>query len=439
MQAFRFSFRFPSPLSRFSPLSPFSHRASIFQRLAPAACAPLRRAALVVAGAALALGSAPWAQAQGSHVPVRIGVIGPFTGASADFGVPMLNGIKLAVEEINAVGGYMGRPMELVVKDDMADPARGRQAAQELLSEKVSAVLGFCNTGVALKALDLFQQAKTPLIVPCATGTAITSTYPAPESYIFRVQGRDALQAPMMVDEVVKRGWDKVAIFADTTGYGEGGYKDVVDALAAKNLKPVHVARFPLGVKDLSAELSAARNAGANVIYSYTVGPENAVIANGKKALGWKVSQVGPWTLSFPFFLDGAKDAAEGALTVQTFVAEPSNERRASFLSGYSRKYQRKPAVPMAAANAYDATYLLMYSLLGIRDGNLTGQAIKESLEGKMKTYYGVVTTYDHPFSATDKDAITRNMLVVGMVKNGAITFAYPEDAKRNLIVQRKQ
>ncbi len=120
--------------------------------------------------------------------------------------------------------------------------------------------------------------------------------------------------------------------------------------------------------------------------YSYTVGPENAVIANGKKALGWKVTQVGPWTLSFPFFLEGAKDAAEGALTVQTFIAEPSNERRASFLSGYTRKYQRKPAVPMAAANAYDATYLLMYSFLGIRDGNLTGPAIKESLEGKMKT-----------------------------------------------------
>lgn len=398
-------------------------------------------ATLVLFTAAAVLWATPVqrAQAQASQTPVRVGVIGPFTGPSADFGVPMLNGIRLAADEINGVGGYLGRPIELVVKDDMADPTRGRQMAQELLAEKVTAVIGFCNTGVALKALDLFQQGKTPLIVPCATGTAITSTYPAPESYIFRVQGRDALQAPMMVDEIVKRGWDKVAIFADTTGYGEGGYKDVVEALAAKNLKPVHVARFPVGVKDLTAELTAARNAGANVIYSYTVGPENAVIANGKKALGWKVSQVGPWTLSFPFFLEGAKDAAEGALTVQTFVAEPSNERRASFLSSYSRKYQRKPAVPMAAANAYDATYLLMYSFLGIRDGNLSGPAIKESLEGKMKTYYGVVTTYDHPFSASDKDAITRNMLVIGMVKNGAVTFAYPEDAKRSLIVQRKQ
>lgn len=351
----------------------------------------------------------------------------------------MLNGIKLAVDEINAVGGYLGRPLELVIKDDTADPDQGRKVSQELLGEKVVATIGFCNTGVALKSIDLFQDAKSPLIVPCSTGTAVTAKYPAADSYIFRVQGRDAIQAPFLVDDMVKRGWDKVAIFADTTGYGEGGVKDVEAALAAKNLKPVYVARFALGVKDLTAELTAARNAGANVILSYTVGQENAVIANGKKALGWKVSQVGPWTLSFPFFLEGAKDAAEGALMVQTFIAEPSNERRAAFLSSYTRKYHGKVAVPMAAANAYDATYLLMYSFLGVRDGNLNGKAIKESLEGKMKTYYGVVATYDHPFSLQDKDAITRNMLVIGQVKNGAITFAYPEDAKRNLIVQRKQ
>ena len=375
----------------------------------------------------------------GSTAPVRIGVVGPFTGPSADFGVPMLNGIQLAVDEINAVGGYLGRPLELVVKDDKASPDEGRKVSQELLGEKVVAAIGFCNTGVAMKSIDLFQEAKMPLIVPCSSGTAVTAKYPAADSFIFRVQARDALQAPFMVDDILKRGWDKVALFADTTGYGEGGYNDVVAALAAKNLKPVHVARFDLGVKDLAAELTAARNAGANVVYSYTVGPENAVIANGKKALGWKVPQVGAWPLSFPNFIDGAKDAAEGALMVQTFIAEPSNERRASFLSSYTRKYQRKVAVPMAAANAYDATYLLMYSFLGIRDGNLSGKAIKESLEGRMKTYYGVVATYDKPFSMQDKDAITRNMLVIGQVKNGAITFAYPEDAKRNLIIQRKQ
>ena len=96
----------------------------------------LRRAALALAVVALAT---PWlAQAQSTQgpVPVRVGVVGPFTGPSADFGVPMLNGIKLAVDEINAVGGYLGRPLELIVKDDMADPARGAKRRRSCCPKK---------------------------------------------------------------------------------------------------------------------------------------------------------------------------------------------------------------------------------------------------------------------------------------------------------------
>jgi branched-chain amino acid transport system substrate-binding protein len=390
----------------------------------------------IVAAATMLAATAAVAQAPN---PLRIGVIGPFTGASSDFGVPMLNGIKLAVDEINAVGGYLGRPLELVIKDDTANPDAGMARANEMVNEKVVATIGYCNTGVAMKSLDVFQQNKMPLIVPCATGSPITAKFPGPQSYVFRTSARDAIQAPFIVDDILKRGWDKVAIFADSSGYGEAGLQDVQKALAAQNIKPVHVARFQLGVKDLSQELAAAKAAGANVVLSYTVGPENAVIANGRKSLGWKVPQVGAWPLSFPNFIDGSS-AAEGSLMAQTFIAEPSNERRASFLTAYARKFNvKRIPVPMAAAQAYDSTYLLLYGLFGIRDGNLSGPAVKTSLENIQRVYYGVVATYEKPFSAEDKDAITQNMLVVGMVKDGGVTFAYPQDAKRNLFVQRKK
>ena len=379
------------------------------------------------------------AEAQTGVQTLRIGVIGPFTGASADFGVPMLNGIRLAVDEINAVGGYLGRPLELVIKDDKADPNAGLAAGQAMVGEKVAATIGYCNTGVAMKSIDVFQKNRMPLIVPCATGTPITATYPAAESYVFRTSARDAIQAPFVVEDIVKRGWNRVAVFADTTGYGEAGLGDVRKALSANNLQPVHVARFPLGVKDLGEELKAARAAGANVVLSYTVGSENAVIAQGRQALRWKVPQVGAWPLSFPYFIDGAKEAANGALMAQTFIAEPSNERRAAFLSAYARKFKVSSIpVPMAAAQAYDSTYILLYSLFGIRDGNVSGPAVKAALENMARVYYGVVATYEKPFTPDDKDAITQNMLVMGMVRNGAVTFAYPEDAKRNLFVQRK-
>jgi branched-chain amino acid transport system substrate-binding protein len=384
-----------------------------------------------------ALCAALAAQAQPA-APLKIGVIGPFTGPSSDFGVLMLQGVQLATEEINTVGGYLGRHIELVIKDDQGNPDIGLKGSQELVAQGVTATLGFCNTGVAQKSLDIFQNAKLPLIIPCATGTPLTTKYPAPESYIFRTSPRDAIQAPFIVEEIVRRGWTKVAIFADTTGYGDAGLKDVEAALATKNLKAVHVARFALGVKDLREELKAARDAGADVVFSYTVGSENAVIANGRKDLKWKVPQVGAWPLSFPFFINGAKEAAEGAMMAQSFIAEPNNERRASFLSAYKRKFNKPMAVPMAAAQAYDATYLLTYSLFGIRDGNLAGPQLKAALENISRVYYGVVATYEHPFSLNDKDAISQNMLVMGKISNGVVTFARLEDAKRNAVVKRK-
>ncbi len=383
----------------------------------------------------------PMATHAQSPASLKFGVIGPFSGPSSDFGLQMLNGIQLAVEQINAGGGYLGKPLTLVIKDDQGNPDVGLKASQELVSEGVTATIGFCNTGVAAKSLDVFQNAQMPLIIPCATGTPLTAKYPGPSSYIFRSSARDAIQAPFVVDHILGKGWNKVAIFADTTGYGEAGLKDVEAALAAKGLKAVHVARFALGVKDLSDELGAAKAAGANVIFSYTVGSENAVIALGRKDMKWQVPQVGAWTLSFPFFIQGAKEAAEGALTAQTFIAEPSNERRASFLSAYKRKYNQPLAVPVAAAQGYDAAYLLMYAMFDIKGGAdaLSGPKLKSALENIKRVYYGVVGTYDKPFTANDKDAISKNMLVMGKVSNGVVTFANPEDARRNLFVQRKK
>lgn len=391
------------------------------------------------AGPASAAAPAPAASAP-RPVPLKIGVIGPFSGPSSDFGIPMLQGVQLAVAEINAVGGYLGRPLELVVRDDQARPDTGAAQSRSLAAAGVAAAIGFCNTGVAMASLDVFQQQRIPLLVPCAAGSPVTAKFPPRESYVFRTSARDSLQADFVVADLARRGWRRVAIFADQTPYGESGLADVRKALAARGLEPVHVARFPLGVKDLTGELQAARAAAADVVFSYTVGPENAVIARGREALHWNVTQVGGWPLSFPFFIDGGGAAAEGALMAQTFIAEPSNERRAAFLAAYTRRFNlRRIPVPMAAAQAYDATYILLYALFGLRDGVVDGPALKASLENLPRTYYGVVATYERPFSPDDKDAVTADMLVMGQVRRGAVTFAYAEDARRNLFVQRKR
>ena len=155
---------------------------------------------------------------------LRVGFICPFTGGSQDFGNAARLGAELAAQEINEAGGYMGRPLELVTHDDKASPDEGRKIAEELVVQrKADFTIGYCNTGVALNALEVFQQHKHLLMVAVATGTQITARYPAGESFVFHLSPRDSLQVAFLVQELVKKGWTRIAVFADKTGYGEGG------------------------------------------------------------------------------------------------------------------------------------------------------------------------------------------------------------------------
>jgi branched-chain amino acid transport system substrate-binding protein len=372
--------------------------------------------------------------------PLRVGFICPLTGGSQDFGNSARLGAELAVKEINEVGGFLGRAIELLARDDKANPEEGRRVAEELvLKEKVAFTIGFCNTGVAMKALDVFQDNKHLLMVPVATGSAITAKYPAATSYVFRMSARDTLQAGFIVDDVVKRGLTQVALFADKTGYGEGGFKDVERFLAEKGIKAVYTARFDIGVKSLAAEMAAAKAAGADVVIGYTVGPEQAVIATARTTARFTGPHYGAWPLSFRTVLDKAGSAAEGAIMVQTIIQDLSNERRASFIARLKRHSGNQPMGSlMAAAQTYDAVHLMLRVMFQTK-GDLRADALRAALENLERPYAGVVTTHDKPFSPNDHDAFTRNMIWLGQWRRGEIQFFYPEDAKRASIIRRKE
>ena len=179
--------------------------------------------------------------------PIKIGVSGPFTGGSSSMGVSMRDGVKMAVDEINKAGGVIGRQLVMIERDDEAKNERGVQIAQELINkEKVTATVGFINTGVALASQRFYQEAKIPVMNNVATGSLVTHQFDdQPENYIFRNAAHDSIQAPMIVEEAVtRRGYKKVAILADSTNYGQLGREDLERALGLKNIKAVAVEKF---------------------------------------------------------------------------------------------------------------------------------------------------------------------------------------------------
>ncbi|HSW08279.1 ABC transporter substrate-binding protein [Aquabacterium sp.] len=394
------------------------------------------RAALVALGCAAGGGAA--AQDGG---PLRVGFICPTTGGSADFGNSARLGAELAAREINEVGGFLGRKIELVQRDDQANPDRGRQVAEGLvLKEKVAFTIGFCNTGVAMKALDVFQDNQHLLMVPVSTGSAVTAKYPAAQSFIFRMSPRDTLQAGFIVNDIlVKRGLTKVAVFADRTGYGEGGLKDVLRFLAERGVEPVLVSRFDLGVTSLLAEVQQAKATGAQAVIGYTVGPELAVLARARNEARYDGLLYGPWPMSFRTVWERSNGGAEGAMMVQSIIPNLANERRSSFIARLKRHAGKEPVASlMAAAQTYDALHLMLRALFQTR-GDTSAVKLKQALEQLDKPYVGVVTTYEHPFSANDHDAISTNMIWLGVWRKGEIRFQYAEDDKRAGFIRRKE
>jgi branched-chain amino acid transport system substrate-binding protein len=376
--------------------------------------------------------------------PIKLGVSGPFTGGSSSMGVSMRDGVRLATEEINKSGGVLGRKLQLIERDDEAKNERGVQIAQELINkEQVIATLGFINTGVALASQRFYQEAKIPVMNNVATGSIVTQQFKAPEfpdNYIFRNAAHDSIQAPMIVEEAItRRGFKKVAILADSTNYGQLGREDLERALGSKNVKAVAVEKFNIKDVDMTAQLLKAKEAGAEVILTYAIGPELAQIANGMTKLGWKVPMIGSWTLSMANFIDNAGPGGEGARMPQTFIQESNTVKRKAFIDAYLKTFKPKNNridSPVSAAQGYDSVYLLAAAIK--QAGSTDGVKIREALENLQTKVEGVVTIYDKPFTKDDHEAITANIPIFGEVKGSRVVYAYEEDQKKGADLRLK-
>jgi len=376
--------------------------------------------------------------------PIKLGVSGPFTGGSSSMGVSMRDGVRLATEEINKSGGVLGRKLQLIERDDEAKNERGVQIAQELINkEQVIATLGFINTGVALASQRFYQEAKIPVMNNVATGSIVTQQFKAPEfpdNYIFRNAAHDSIQAHMIVEEAItRRGFKKVAILADSTNYGQLGREDLERALGSKNVKAVAVEKFNIKDVDMTAQLLKAKEAGAEVILTYAIGPELAQIANGMTKLGWKVPMIGSWTLSMANFIDNAGPGGEGARMPQTFIQESNTVKRKAFIDAYLKTFKPKNNridSPVSAAQGYDSVYLLAAAIK--QAGSTDGVKIREALENLQTKVEGVVTTYDKPFTKDDHEAITANIPIFGEVKGSRVVYAYEEDQKKGADLRLK-
>ena len=371
-------------------------------------------------------------------------MIGPVTGKGVeDSGQSIMGGARVFVADTNQSGGILGRRVEIVERDDQANPELGAELVKDLIEkDKVSAVVGFGNTGVVLKASKICQDAKVPLFVTAAAGVAaVSSTMPPayPTSYVFRTGTTDGLQTFVLLNELVdRRKMDKIALIHDESPFGQLAKENVLAELQRHQLKPADIESFKVGAPDMTAQLQRIKDSGAQAVIIYCLAGDAVTVVKNAAKLQLKLPLLGPWLLSQRSFIEKAGASAEGAHMSVTFIENDLNLASNDFSLSY-RKINKVASIPSpaAAAQTYDALRLLAMAMAQANSDE--GPKVHDALEDlKWPTNTTVVAQYFKPFSPTNHEAITQDMIYMGEIRDGKVVFLYKEDAKKATMRTKK-
>jgi branched-chain amino acid transport system substrate-binding protein len=341
---------------------------------------------------------------------LKLGLVAAMSGQSAKSGEAIVRGLSLAIDEINAKGGVLGKKVELLVRDDESNPAKGVVAARELVQrEKVAAFFGGLDTPVSVAIVPFANQAKVPFMGVWAAGTPITQNGAA-ENYVFRVSAVDDLVDVALVDYAAKK-YDakKPGLILINNPWGESNEKGLKAALAAKNLPYVGIEKFETNDVDVVPQLSRLKQAGTDVLLLVANVAPSAQVVKSLDRMGWNVPIVSHWGPSGGRFTELAGPSAEKVHFIQTFsFSGNSSPKAAAVLDALKKKYPEiksladvTPAVGIA--NAYDAMHLTALAIA--KAGSTEGSKIREGFYA-IDAYDGLIKNYQKPFTATNHDAL---------------------------------
>jgi len=375
----------------------------------------------VLAGALAILSALP-AQAQGT---LKFGLVAAMSGQSAKSGEAIVRGLSVALDEINAKGGLLGKKVELVVRDDESNPAKGAVAARELVQrEKVAALFGGLDTPVSLAIVPFANQSKVPFMGVWAAGTPITRNGAA-ENYVFRVSAVDALVDKALVDYAVKKyAAKKPGMILINNPWGESNENGLKAALAAKNMPYAAIEKFQDADVDVVPQLTRLKQAGADVLFLVAnVAPSSQVVKSLDR-MGWEVPVVSHWGPAGGRFSELAGPSAAKVHFIQTYSfsgkLSPKGEQ---VLGTLKKKYPEiksladiTPAVGIA--NAYDAMHLV--GLAVEKAGSTEGPKVRQAFYD-IDRYDGLIKTYVKPFTPENHDALSADDYIFTYFKEGEI------------------
>ena len=332
-----------------------------------------RRALL---GAALCLGLTATLPVWAADT-IKIGLVAALSGQSAKSGQAITRGLTIAVEEINDKGGVLGRPLELISRDDESNPGKGLLAARELVQrEGVAALIGGLDTPVSFAIVPFANQAKIPFVGPWAAGTGITSNG-AKENYIFRVSAVDEYVDEAITEYLVTQyASRKPGMILINNPWGESNEQGLLKALEKRGMEHAGIEKFESNDVDVVPQLTRLKENGADGLFIVANVAPTAQVVKSLNRMGWDVPMASHWGPAGGRFTELAGEGGEKLHFIQTYLFTEGDPKSDAMFATLQKRFPdietRADVTPATGiANAYDAMLLLAAAIekAGTTDG----------------------------------------------------------------------
>jgi branched-chain amino acid transport system substrate-binding protein len=356
---------------------------------------------------------------------VRIGTILSVSGPAAFLGQDMKDGTQLAVDEINASGGIGGRQIDWIFYDAASETQRAIGEARRLLSnDGVDIIVGGGSmSGIALAMAPMAEAAKVPFI--STEGASAIVNPVAEHRWAFKSTVDDYLVLQRAADYFDKKGLHKIALLADTSGFGQGAVEQMKIVAKERNLDVAYESFAP-GDTDLVPQLGRIRDAGAQVIICWTVTPAGVVFLKQAQQLGLdeKATLIHSYGFVSGKYMTLAGSAADKLLLLsQKFPvgdqlpdSDPGKPKIAALTKGFQERFKRVPN--QFVAQCYDAVYLAREALA---KGGADREKVRDALEN-IRDYQSASGTFS--FSPEHHSGLAKNNIVLVNWANGRFNLA---------------
>lgn len=316
---------------------------------------------------------------------IKLGFLGATTGDVANYGIPAQKGMQLAIDELNAAGGVLGKQLEPIYEDNKGDSSEiALIATKYITQDKVVAMIGDPCTGLTKVAAEIAQKNKVVVFSGGATGTGVVEI----GDYIFRNTLLDQFAVPVVVDWMINtKGWKNVAVITSlNNGYSTALTPVFKQAIEEKGGKIVLEESINDKDTDFTAQVTKLKSAKADVLVFTGYYTEAALIMNEVQKKGLDIKLIGGDGLYGQDLAKlGKKAVEEKVIFYCGFSSDKPSPESAKFVAAYKSKYNEEP--DMFSAQYYDAVMILAKAM---NEAKSADPKIFKSELAKLKDYPGV-------------------------------------------------